>query len=243
MRDRRGVDALREVDPAALEYVYAGVRRTRADLPENLPLIGFAGAPFTLASYVVEGGASRHFLHTKSMMYRDEGAWNAMMEKIVRGTAAYLRGQVEAGVQALQIFDSWVGCLSPADYRRYVKPHTTALMASLPAGVPVIHFGTGSATLLGEMKAAGGDVIGLDWRVDLDEAWDRLGDEVGVMGNLDPLVLLAEPDVIRRETGRILHQAAGRPGHVFNLGHGVLPEVPPENARLLVDTVHELSRR
>ena len=243
VRDRRAVDALREIDAAELDYVYAGVRRTRADLPADLPLIGFAGAPFTLASYVIEGGASRNFLHTKSLMYGDPGAWHALMEKIVRGTTAYLQRQVEAGVQALQIFDSWVGCLSAADYRRYVQPHTATLIAALPSSVPVIHFGTGTATLLDDMKAAGGDVIGLDWRVDLDRAWAQLGDEVAVMGNLEPLVLLAGPEVIRRETARILEAAGGRPGHIFNLGHGVVPQVPPDSARLLVDVVHELSSR
>ncbi len=241
VRDARGVDALREVDPAELGYVYEAVRRTRADLPGRTPLIGFAGAPFTVASYLVEGGASRSFQHTKSLMYRDEGAWRALMEKVVRATTGYLLGQVEAGAQALQIFDSWVGALSPADYRRYVQPHTAALIAAVPAGVPLIHFGTGTGALLELMQAAGGTVIGLDWRVELDEAWRRLGPDVAVMGNLDPLVLFGGPAVIEREARRILAQAGGRPGHIFNLGHGILPHTPVDDVIRLVDLVHAAS--
>ncbi|MFQ5720763.1 MAG: uroporphyrinogen decarboxylase [Acidobacteriota bacterium] len=243
VRDAAAIDRLREVDPAALEPVYAGVRQARAALPATMPLIGFAGAPFTLASYVIEGGASRRFLHTKSLMYRDEGAWHALMEKIVRGVIPYLCRQVEAGAQALQVFDSWVGCLSPADYRRYVQPHSRALLAALPDRVPVIHFGTGTATLLHEMAAAGGDLIGIDWRTDLRAAWSQLGEAVGIMGNLDPLALLGGDDVLRREVTRILGEVAACPGHVFNLGHGVVPETSPAAARRLVEMVHEISRR
>lgn len=238
VRDARGVDALREGDPEALAYVYDGVRLCRAALPATMPLIGFAGAPFTVASYMVEGGSSRHFAHTKTLMYGDEGAWRALMEKIVRITSTYLARQVAAGAECLQIFDSWVGALSPADYRRYVLPYTQQLIASLPAGVPVIHFGTGTATLLGLMKAAGGDVIGLDWRVDLDAAWAALGHDVGVMGNLDPLTLLGQAPRMADQAASILAQAAGRPGHIFNLGHGVLPETPVDNAKRLVEFVH-----
>jgi uroporphyrinogen decarboxylase len=243
VRDGAAVDELREVDPEALGYVYAAVRRTRADLPAHLPLIGFAGAPFTVASYLIEGGGTRHFEHTKRFMYGDEGAWNALLEKIVRGTAAYLDRQAEAGCQALQLFDSWVGCLSPADYRRYVQPHSAALLAALRPGVPVIHFGTDTTSLLPDMKAAGGTVIGLDWRVELDRAWQSLGYDVAVQGNLDPHVLLAEPAVIRAQAQRILAQAARRDGHIFNLGHGILPGTPVEHVVRLVETVHELSRR
>ncbi len=238
VRDGRGVDALREGDPAALAYVYEGVRLCRAALPATMPLIGFAGAPFTVASYMIEGGSSRHFAHTKTLMYGDEGAWRALMEKIVRISAAYLTKQVEAGAECLQIFDSWVGALSPADYRRYVLPYTQQLIRALPAGVPVIHFGTGNAALLGLMKAAGGDVIGLDWRVDLDAAWAALGDDVGVMGNLDPITLLGGAPRMADQTASILAQAAGRPGHIFNLGHGVLPETPVDNAKRLIEFVH-----
>jgi len=243
VRDAASVDSLQEVDPDALSYVYEGVRRTRADLPVGLPLIGFAGAPFTLASYLIEGGASRHFAQTKTLMYRDEGAWTALMEKVVRAQAGFLTRQIRAGAQAVQLFDSWAGCLSPADYRRYVQPHTAALIRGLPAGVPVIHFATGTAGLLRDMRAAGGTVIGFDWRVELDAAWDAVGHDAAVMGNLDPAVLLGDEATIRENARRILDQAAGRPGHVFNLGHGVLPETPEMNVSVLVEAVHELSRR
>jgi uroporphyrinogen decarboxylase len=242
VRDGRAVDALREVPPAALTYVYDAVRATRAALEPEIPLLGFAGAPFTVASYLVEGRGSRHFEHVKAFMYGDEGAWNALMAKLVRAQVGYLNAQVEAGCQALQVFDSWVGALSPADYRRYVAPHTAALLAGITPGVPVIHFGTGTATLLTDMKAAGGSVIGLDWRVDLGAAWRALGD-VAVMGNLDPLTLLAPPAVLEREARRVLDEAGGRPGHVFNLGHGVLPGTPVDSVVRLVDFVHEASAR
>lgn len=241
VRRAADVDRLREVDPEALGYVYDAVRATRAALRPETPLLGFCGAPFTVASYVIEGGASRDFAHTKQLMYRDPGAWHALMERIARGLISYLAGQIEAGVQAVQLFDSWVGCLSPSDYREFVLPHTRAVIRGVAPGVPVIHFGTGTAALLSEMKAAGGDVIGLDWRVELDTAWEQLGDDVGVQGNLDPVVLLADRKTIRERAGRILAQAGGRPGHIFNLGHGILPQTPVENAIALIDAVHELS--
>ncbi|MGH7723931.1 MAG: uroporphyrinogen decarboxylase [Candidatus Eiseniibacteriota bacterium] len=243
VRDGRGVDSLREVRPEDLAYVFDAVRATRRDLDAGLPLIGFAGAPFTVASYLIEGRGSRHYAHTKRLMYGDEGAWNALMEKLVRAQTAYLNRQIEAGCQAVQLFDSWVGALSPTDYRRYVKPHVRALLAGVTPGVPVLHFGTGTAALLADMRDAGGSVIGLDWRVDLDRAWSEVGYDRAIMGNLDPLVLLAEPAVVEREAGRILDQAAGRPGHVFNLGHGILPETPVDHVIRLVQTVHERSAR
>ena len=242
VRDGRAVDALREVDPSELSYVYDAVRATRAALEPSVPLIGFAGAPFTVASYLVEGRGSRHFEATKALMYGDEGAWHALMEKIVRAQVGYLNAQVEAGCQALQVFDSWVGALAPADYRRYVQPHTKRLLDGIVPGVPVIHFGTGTATLLADMKAAGGSVIALDWRVELGGAWRGLGD-VAVMGNLDPLTLLAPPEVLEREARRVLDEAGGRPGHVFNLGHGILPNTPVDQVVRLVDFVHEASAR
>ncbi len=243
VRDGAAVDALREVQDGDLSYVWDAVRQTRADLAQRIPLIGFAGAPFTVASYLVEGGASRNFLHTKGLMYGDEGAWNALMEKVVRGSVNYLCGQVEAGAQVLQLFDSWVGCLSPADYRRYVLPHTASLLSQMPAGVPVIHFGTGTGDLLPDMRKAGGSVIGADWRVDLDVAWERIGHDIPVMGNLDPLTLFGPREVLEREVRRILGQAGNRNGHIFNLGHGILPGTPVENVRFLVDLVHEVSAR
>ena len=243
VREAADVDRLREVDADSLSYVYDAVRQTRADLPSEIPLIGFAGAPFTVGAYLIEGGGSRNFENTKRLMYSDEGAWHALMEKITRGTIGYLNGQIDAGAQVVQVFDSWVGALSPADFRRYVKPHTAALLAGIQSGTPIIQFGTGTATLLEDLLETGGDVIGLDWRVELDEEWERLGHDVAVMGNLDPTLLLGSPDVLEREAKRILDQAGGRPGHIFNLGHGILPMTPVDNVKRLVDRVHEWSRK
>ena len=241
VRSGADVDRLAAVDPAALDHVYEAVRRAVHAL--RVPLIGFAGAPFTLASYLVEGGGSHDWIRTKAFLYADPGAWRALMERLVAALTGYLNAQIDAGAAAVQLFDSWVGCLPPADYRAHVLPHVRALVRALRPGVPVIHFGTGTAGLLEAMRAAGGDVIGLDWRVDLDAAWARLGDQVAVMGNLDPVALLAPIPEIRRRVGAILGQAGGRPGHVFNLGHGVLQQTPVAHARALVDAVHELSAR
>jgi uroporphyrinogen decarboxylase len=243
VRASSDVERLREVESVdALDYVFEAIKRTRRALPTGLPLIGFSGAPFTLASYMIEGGGSRNYVHTKSLMYEDSGAWHAMMSLITRALGRYLNAQIAAGAQAVQLFDSWVGCLSPEDYREYVLPHTRSVIRSIKPKVPVIHFGTGTATLLELMREAGGDVIGLDWRVDLRDAWQRLGD-VAVMGNLDPVALFARQDFIRAQAGRILKQADGRAGHIFNLGHGILPETPVENVIALVDAVHEMSRK
>jgi len=243
VRSAADVDALAESDPARLGFVYEAVRRARAALRPEVPLIGFAGAPFTLASYLIEGGGSDDWALTKRFLFTDPGAWRALMERLVQAVTAYLNAQIAAGAQAVQLFDSWVGCLSPVDYRTHVLPHVQALIRGLTPGAPVIHFGTGTAGLLESMRAAGGDVIGLDWRVDLDAAWARLGSGVAVQGNLDPLALLAPIPEIRRRVAAILGQAAGRPGHVFNLGHGILPSTPVDHARALVDAVHELSAR
>ena len=242
VRSAVDVKRMHEVeDIAALAFVFDAIRETRSALRRDLPLIGFAGAPFTLASYIVEGGASRNYVHTKSLMYNDSGAWHAMMSLVSRGLVKYLNAQIEAGAQAVQLFDSWVGALGPDDYREYVLPHTRNVIAGVTTGIPVIHFGTGTAALLELMREAGGDVIGLDWRVRLDEAWQRIGHDVGVMGNLDPVALFANRDHLRAQAGLILKQAAGRPGHIFNLGHGILPETPVENVIALVQDVHELS--
>ena len=244
LRETEHLGRLREVNLAeSLGYVFEAVRRTRATLPAHLPLIGFAGAPFTLASYLIEGGASKNFRHTKSLMYRDPGAWRTLMEHLARSLADYINGQISAGVQAVQVFDSWVGCLAPSDYREYVLPYTRMLMNDIKSGTPIIHFGTGTAMLLEDMRAAGGDVIGLDWHVELDEAWARVGYDVGVQGNLDPLALYGDLPFIRRQAERILAQAGGRAGHIFNLGHGILPETPFENAVALIEMVHEISSR
>ncbi len=242
VRTARDVDRVREIENVeSLDFVFEAIRLTRRALPNDLPLIGFSGAPFTLASYVIEGGGSKNYINTKRLMYDDAGAWHSLMGLISRALVKYLNAQVEAGAQAVQLFDSWVGCLSPADYQEYVLPHTKAVIEGVTNAVPVIHFGTGTATLLNLIGEAGGDIIGLDWRVRLDEAWSRLGSEVGVMGNLDPAALFANQDHIRRRTEDILKQAAGRPGHIFNLGHGILPETPVENVIALVRAVHELS--
>jgi len=244
LREFRHVNSLREVEPTeSLAYLYDAIRQTRSDLPGNIPLIGFAGAPFTLASYIIEGGGSKNYIHTKSLMYRDPGAWRALMEHLARNLAKYVNAQFAAGVQAVQIFDTWVGCLGPADYREFVAPYTRMLIQGITPGVPVVHFGTGTGQLLPDMKDAGGNIIGLDFRVDLDEAWGRLGNQVGVQGNLDPIVLYGELPYIRQRVQKILDQAAGRHGHIFNLGHGILPDTPYDNVVALIEMVHELSSK
>jgi len=240
VRNSSDVDRLRQLeDASALEFVNEAIRQTRRALKPDIPLIGFSGAPFTLASYVTEGGGSKNYVHTKRLMYNDSGAWHAMMELIGLSLVKYLNAQVDAGAQAVQLFDSWVGCLSPDDYREYVLPHTRAVIQNIKPGVPVIHFGTGTATLLELMREAGGDVIGLDWRVPLDQGWERVGHDVAVMGNLDPVALFADREVLRAHARRVLDQAEGRAGHIFNLGHGILPETPVENVIALVEMVHE----
>jgi uroporphyrinogen decarboxylase len=244
VRGGSDVDRLVEVeDLGPVDYVFAAIKQTRAALKPNLPLIGFAGAPFTLASYLCEGGSSRNFVHTKRMMYGDPGAWHAMMERVSRVLVKYLNAQIAAGAQAVQLFDSWVGCLSPADYREYVLRHTRTVVNGVTPGVPVIHFATGTGTWLELMREAGGDVIGLDWRVELDQAWARVGHDVAVMGNLDPVDLFAPPEFIRARAKKILDQAGGRNGHIFNLGHGILPETPVDHVIGLIEAVHELSQR
>lgn len=244
VRSNADVDRLRELENVeSLSFVFDAIRETRRALRPDLPLIGFAGAPFTLASYIVEGGASKNYVHTKTLMYNDSGAWHAMMALIARGLVKYLNTQVDAGAQVVQLFDSWVGALSPDDYREFVLPHTRTVIQGVNPGTPVIHFGTGTAALLELMREAGGDVIGLDWRVRLDEGWARIGHDVGVMGNLDPVALFANQDHLRAQARAILNQADGRAGHIFNLGHGILPETPVENVIALVNMVHELSQK
>jgi uroporphyrinogen decarboxylase len=241
LRQPGDVERVRELeDLGGLEFVMETVRLTRAGLPEELPLLGFAGAPFTLASYAIEGGASRSYRRTKALMYSDHGAWNALLARLARAVARYLNGQIAAGVQAVQLFDSWVGCLGPDDYRQFVLPHTRTVIQSLPRDVPLIHFATGNPALLPWLSEAGGAVIGVDWRIRLDDAWRLVGRDRAVQGNLDPAVLLTSPKEIRRRVQEILDQAAGRPGHIFNLGHGVLPQTPVENAVAMVEAVHEL---
>ena len=227
----------------AVPFVFETVRLVRKTLAGRVPLIGFAGAPFTLASYLIEGGPSREFLRTKDFMHDEPAAWHALMTTLADITVAYVNGQIAAGAQAVQLFDSWVGTLAPADYRDYVLAHSRSVIQRLSPDVPIIHFGTGTAGLLHLMKAAGGDVIGLDWRVEIGPAWERLGHDVAVQGNLDPALLLAGVGEIRRGVKEILDAVGGRPGHIFNLGHGVHKETPVDHAIALVEMVHELSTR
>jgi uroporphyrinogen decarboxylase len=242
VRTPADIARLPDVDAAAaVPFVYEAVRKARAAL--SVPLIGFSGAPFTLASYVIEGGGSRTYLHTKKLMYRDAEAWHTLMRRLTTAVLAYVNGQIAAGAQAVQLFDSWVGCLAPDDYQRFVLPHMQSLIAGIAPGVPVIHFGTGTAGLLELMRQAGGHVIGLDWRVDLGAGWQRVGNEFAVQGNLDPLALLAPLDELRDRVGRILERARGHLGHIFNLGHGIVPQTPVDNVVALVDMVHEMSAR
>ncbi len=242
---RADVEALRVIDPCDdLRQVLAAVKLVRRELDGKTPLIGFAGAPFTLASYLIEGGSSRSFVKTKQLMYREPQTWHRLMSKLAQVIAAYLVAQIDAGAQAVQLFDSWVGALGPDDYREYVLPYSRqALQAVSATGAPSIHFGTDTATLLPLLKEAGGDVIGLDWRIDLDRGWETIGFDRAVQGNLDPVTLFAPRDELERRVRRILDQAAHRPGHIFNLGHGILPETPVENVKAVAELVHEFSQR
>jgi uroporphyrinogen decarboxylase len=211
----------------------------------KVPLIGFSGAPFTLASYAIEGGSSRNYIHTKSLMYRQPQAWHRLMDKLAQVVGDYLRAQASAGAQALQLFDSWVGALSPADYEAYVLPYSQQAIQLAHSGsaVPLIHFGTGTSGMLPLLKQAGGQVIGVDWRIDLASAWQQLGDEVALQGNLDPVVLFAPIPEIKRQVAHLLDRVKGRPGHIFNLGHGILQHTPVEHVTALIDFVHEYTLR
>ena len=243
VRSPRQVDALSAYDTAdRLSFVYDAIRHTRAELTE-IPLIGFAGAPFTLSSYLIEGGGSRNYEATKRFMYEQETHWHRLMELLANLVNSYLHAQVDAGADALQLFDSWVGCLAPIDYRRFVARHTTAALRGLSERVPVIHFGTGTSGMLRELRDAGGDVIGADWRIPLDDAWSRIGHDRAIQGNLDPVTLFAPTDTIARAAEDILDRAGGRPGHIFNLGHGILPTTPVDHVRFLIDHVREASSR
>ncbi len=245
IRSEADVARLRLLDAEAdLGHVMEAIRILRPELDgRGVPLIGFAGAPYTVASYMIEGGPSKNYLHAKGMLYQAPQIWHALMEKLSASLIDYLSAQVRAGAQAVQLFDSWVGALSPQDYRQFVLPYSQRILKAMElTGVPVIHFGTGTATLLEAMKEAGGTVIGLDWRTPLDKGWDTLGDDIAVQGNLDPLTLFAPRDVLKSKIEQVLQAAAGRPGHIFNLGHGILKETDPDKVRLAVELVHEISQ-
>jgi len=244
VRSGKDVDGLKEFDvESELEFVYQAVKKIRQELNGKVPLIGFAGAPFTLASYLIEGCGSRNYIHTKKLFYSTPEAWKRLMQRLAKVIGEYLNCQIAAGAQAVQVFDSWAGCLTPADYEQFVQPYTKAVIDAVAPGVPVINFSTGTAGLLKHVRAAGGDVIGLDWRVNLDEGWAAVGDDVAVQGNLDPVALFASPKEIKSRVAEILRRAGGKPGHIFNLGHGVLPETPVDHVIAMVDAVHELSAR
>lgn len=240
----KDIQALRTIDPVEeVPFLMEAIRMVRNLLPEGIPLIGFAGAPFTLASYMIEGGHSRDFIKTKTLMYGNPSLWHVLMEKLSTVITRYLHAQVEAGAQAVQLFDSWVGCLSPGDYAAFVLPYSRSIFQGLGSAAPTIHFGTGSSTLLELMKQAGGTVIGVDWRIELATAGERIGPGVGIQGNLDPVTLFAPVSFIRSRVQAILASVGNRPGHIFNLGHGILPQTPVDHVVALVEAVHEFSQR
>jgi uroporphyrinogen decarboxylase len=239
VRDASDVGRLRVIDPEeSLAFVLEAVRLVRRELDGKTPLIGFAGAPFTLASYLVEGGKSSSFARTKELMYREPLVWRELLGKLAEVIRRYLLAQVAAGAQAVQLFDSWVGAICPEDYREFVLPYTRAVLGGVgPAGVPVIHFATGSGGWIELMREAGGTVLGVDWRIGIDQARRRLGPEVPVQGNLDPLLLLAPRELLGQRVDQVLEGGRGA-GHIFNLGHGILPETSPDQVKFVVDRVH-----
>lgn len=246
IRSRAAVDALQVRDAEeATPFVFEAVRMLRGELRSGrAAVIGFSGAPFTLACYLIEGRPSRDYARAKALMFGDSVVWHALLEKVSEVVLRYLRAQIAAGAQVIQLFDSWVGALSPQDYEEYVLPHTKYIFDSLrDSGTPTIHFGTGNATLLELMAEAGGDIMSVDWRIPLDDAWRRVGFDRGIQGNLDPTLLLAPTERIERGVRDVLRRAAGRPGHIFNLGHGVPAETPPEQLTRVVETVHALTAR
>ena len=245
IRTMQDVAALRVIDAEeSTPYVMEAIRLVRRELEGKQAVIGFSGAPFTLACYMIEGRPSRDYGIAKSLMYGQPEVWHALMQKLTEVVSRYLLAQISAGVDVVQLFDSWVGSLSPSVYRRYVQPYSKRIFDAVrPTGTPAIHFGTGTASLLELMTEAGGDLISVDWRVDLDAAWQRIGFDRGIQGNLDPTLLLTPWNIIEDGMNEVLRRAANRPGHIFNLGHGVLAPTPPDMLRRLVDAVHESTRR
>jgi len=244
IREREDIERLRIIEPEEhVPFLLKAIELVRRELDGRVPIIGFAGAPFTLASYLIEGGHSTDYSRTKGLMVGEPSWWHRLMEKLTEVTIRYLRAQVHRGAQALQLFDSWAGCLSPWDYEGHVLPFSRRVIQEVGKQTPLIHFSVGTSGFLHLIKEAGGDVIGIDWRTDLGRAWERLGYDVGIQGNLDPSVLLASREVIEIHVRKILESAGNRPGHIFNLGHGVLPETTVENVAFMVETVHQLSRR
>ena len=241
LRSEADLAGVRRFEPREkLSYVLDAIRQIKPALADRVPLIGFAGAPFTLASYAIEGGHSNNFAYTKSLMYGYPAAWHRFCDLIAEIIGDYLVAQVEAGVDCVQVFDSWVGALNAADYREFILPHTAKIFARVaPTGVPTIHFGVGTGSILDLLREAGGDVIGADWRTPLDEAWERIGPDRGVQGNLDPTLLLGPLERVFAATDEVLARAGGRPGHIFNLGHGILPSTPVEHVQALARYVHQ----
>ena len=238
------IDRLKLFEPRdALSHVLTAIAQIQRELNGRVPLIGFAGAPFTLASYAIEGGHSNNFAKTKALMYGHPDAWHRLCEKLADVVGDYLVAQIDAGVDAVQVFDSWVGTLNKADYREFALPHTKRIFDRVGKRVPKIHFGTGTATILDDIRDAGGDVIGADWRIAIDEAWDRIGEDHAIQGNLDPTLLLGPTSRMFQQTEEILRRVGSRPGHVFNLGHGILPSTPVEHVQMLAQFVHSASRR
>ncbi len=243
IRGEMGIVELRAVDGEAFGYAGEAIRQALEALDNRVPLIGFAGAPFTLASYAIEGGSSRDYARTKQLMFSQPTVWHQLLSKLSAVVVEYLRVQSRAGAQAIQLFDSWVGCLSPGDYEEYVLPHVQSIISALRVeGIPIIYFGTGTTGLLPLMRKAGSDVMGVDWRVRLDEGWNLVGHDVAIQGNLDPMVLFSSEKEIERRVRDIMQQAAGRPGHIFNLGHGILPTTPLHSVEFAIDCVRRFSQ-
>lgn len=244
VRERAQIDAIKVIDPEQdVPYLLKAIKMVKAELNAKVPLIGFSGAPFTLASYIIEGEGSRNYVNTKKLMYSDPEAWKVLMDKIADVVIVYLNAQIDAGVQAVQLFDSWVGCLGPDDYKEFAQPYTKKVIASVKKTVPFINFSTNTGTYLDLVRDSGGDVIGVDWKVRLDEAWKTIGYDKAIQGNIDPTVLFAPASEMRKRVKEVLDRAKGRPGHIFNLGHGIIVGTPVDNVRALIDTVHELSAR